>query len=134
MGTTNYTSTFIRVADDCPVEVAEPPPDKKTPTVASLQYALITENPYALTSDDVIFEVHATRKGIPDEDKPAAREEFFSKGQPCLRSSALAKRYGWGIHHDADNHVALVPLGSDEYTTLSDNPSTKQLKAMKSKR
>jgi hypothetical protein len=135
MGTTNYTGTFIQVADDCPVQVAQQPPvGGKAPTVAALQYALISDDPYGLTSDDVLFEVHATRQAIPAGDRAEARAEFFAKDQACLRASPLGKRYGWGIHHDADSHVALVALGSDEYGALAADPTVKQLKAMRSKR
>jgi len=134
MGTTNYTGTFIQVADDCPVETAETPPVGKAPTVAALQHTLIAAHPYELTSDDVLFEVHAIRQGIPDEARTTARAQFFAKDQACLRSSPLGKRYGWGIHHDADGRVALVPLGSDEYRSLAADPSVRQLKAMRSKR
>lgn len=135
MGSTNYTGTFIQVADDCPTGAAgQPPAGDKAPTVAALQYALIAEHPYEFTSDDVLFEVHATRQSIPAAERAEAREVFFAKDQPCLRSSPLGKRYGWGIHHNADSRVALVPLGSDEYQTLAADPAVKQLKAMRSKR
>ncbi|WP_169250785.1 DUF6157 family protein [Brevibacterium sp. 'Marine'] len=135
MGSTNYTGTFIQVADDCPTGAAEQPPvGVKAPTAAALQYALITEHPYQFTSDDVVFEVYATRQGIPTEERAEARQAFFAKDQPCLRSSPLGKRYGWGIHHDADGRVALVPLGSDVYRSLAADPTVKQLKAMRSKR
>ena len=80
------------------------------------------------------FEVYAARRGIPAEERAEARQAFFAKGQPCLRASPLGKRYGWGIHHDDDCRVALVPLGSDEYQTLAADPTVKQLKAMRSKR
>lgn len=135
MGSTNYAGTFIQVADDCPTDAAEQPPvGGRAPTVAALQHALMAEHPYEFTSDDVLFEVYATRQGIPAEERAGAREAFFAKDQPCLRSSPLGKRYGWGIHHDADSRVALVPLGSDEYQALAANPTVKQLKAMRSKR
>lgn len=135
MGSTNYTSTFIQIADDCPVRAAERPPvDGKAPTVAALQHALISAHPYQFTSDDVLFEVYATRHAIPAEARGEAREKFFAKGQACLRSSPLGKRYGWGIHHDAHSRIALVPFGSDEYRSLAADSSVKQLKAMRSKR
>lgn len=135
MGSTNYTGTFIQVADDCPTAAAEQPPvGGKAPTIAALQYALIAEHPYEFTSDDVLFEVYAVRQGISTDERPGARETFFAKGQPCLRSSPLGKRYGWGIHHDADSRVALVPLGSDEYRALAADPTVTQVKAMRSKR
>lgn len=135
MGSTNYIETFIQVAEDCPADRAiEPPAGGKAPTVASLQHALITERPYELTSDDVLFKVHAMRQNIADESRERARAEFLAKSQACLRASPLGKRYGWGIHHDADGRVALVPLGSTDYARLATDPDIKQLKAMRSKR
>lgn len=134
MGTTNYTNTFIQVAEDCPVQLAQEPPAGKAPTVAELQYRLIAEHPYELTSDDILFEVYALRNEIAEEGKPEARAAFFAKGQPCLRSSPLGKRYGWGVHHDAESRVALVPLGTEQYRTLAEDTSVKQTRAMRSKR
>ncbi|WP_210481266.1 DUF6157 family protein [Naasia sp. SYSU D00948] len=135
MSTTNYVDTFIEVAEDCPVTEAEVPPTKGgTKTVAALQHELIAGHPYVFTSDDVIFEVYAERAGIPPEERPAERERFFSKGQPCLRSSPLGKRYGWGTHHDAEGRVAAYPLGSDEYRRLQSDPSLAHTRAMRSRR
>lgn len=135
MGSTNYANTFIQVAEDCPVTQAEvPPPRGNTPTVASLQYDLIAADPYRRTSDDVLFEVYALRQGIPEEEQADARAGFFAKDQACLRSSPLGKRYGWGVHHDADARVALVARESERYQELAADPSLRQLKAMRSKR
>lgn len=135
MGTTNYTDTFIQVAEDCPVLAAEEPPVRgEAPTVAALHYGLIAERPYELTSDDVLFEVYAVRNAVPAEAREEARAAFFAKGQPCLRASPLGKRYGWGIHHDGQSRVALFPLESDWYWALAADPSLKQLRAMRSKR
>jgi hypothetical protein len=136
MHTTNYRNTFIEIADDCPTGAAEIPPHRegKPATIARLHFDLVTDAPYRHTSDDVIFTTHATRAGIPDDDLAAARERFFSKGQACLRASPLAKRYGWGIHHDAEGRVALVPAGSQEYERLAADPHVTHLKAMRSRR
>lgn len=135
MGSTNYANTFIRVAEDCPVSIAEEPPvGGKASTIAALQYQLIAEHPYEFTSDDVLFEVYALRNDISDDAKPAERAAFFAKDQACLRSSPLGKRYGWGVHHDAQSRVALIPLGTDQYQTLTADTSLKQVRAMRSKR
>ena len=135
MGTTNYTGTFIQVAEDCPRAAAEvPQAGSKGPTAASLQYALVAERPYQLTSDDVLFEAYAARQGVSDEDRAASREAFFAKSQACLRASPLGKRYGWGIHHDDQGRIALVPLGSERYRELAADQSLQQLRAMRSKR
>lgn len=135
MGTTNYASTFIQIADDCPVDEAEAPPESaKGPTIVSLQHALIAAHPYEYTSDDVLFETYAVRHAIPTEERDAARAAFFAKDQACLRASPLGKRWGWGIHSDEESRVALVPLGSDEYEEKAGDESLTQLKAMRSKR
>lgn len=135
MHTTNYTSTLIAVAEDCPAQGPEEPPvGAKAPTIAELQYRLLSEHPYELTSDEVLLRVHAIRRGIPDAELEAARADLFAKPQACLRSSPLAKRYGWGLHHDAESRVALVPLGSDRYRELAADPGTAQTRAMRSKR
>lgn len=133
--TTNYRDAFIEVADDCPVTRAqEPPVGKGAPTVARRQFELIAQRPYELTSDDVVFTVHAERSGIPEEDRAAARAEYFSVGRPCLRSSPLGKRYGWGVHADAEGRVALVPVGTPEYDALAADDSLAHTRAMRSKR
>lgn len=135
MHTTNYHDTFIEVAEDCPVSIAEPPPRKEgKATVANIEYDTISAQPYRHTSDDVVFNVYATRNDFADADLTAQRDAFFSKGRPCLRSSALAKRYGWGIHSDAVGRVALVAVESPEYQQLASSATLKHLKAMRSKR
>lgn len=134
MKSTNYYNTFIEVAEDCAVDAAEAPPQRKNKTAATIQYELISAHPYKYTSDDVLFEVFATKNEIPDEERPAARQAFFSKGQPCLRASALTKRYGWGVHSDAEGKIALYPVESDEYARLAEDPELTHLKAMRSRR
>ena len=131
--TTNYIATFIEVAEDCPADDAVEPPLTDAPTIAALHYRLIAEQPYTRTSDDVVFETYALRNGIAVDDT-AAREAYFAKGQPCLRSSPLGKRYGWGIHHDTEGRVALVPRGSAEYAALAADPSVAHTRAMRSRR
>ncbi|GAB3135524.1 hypothetical protein GCM10027057_11510 [Marisediminicola antarctica] len=97
-----------------------PIPAGPVPTVAALTYELITGHPYELTSGDVIFTVMALRRGIPDADRVAARAEFYAAPRACLRSSDLGKRYGWGIHADADGRLALYGVESHEYGRLLD--------------
>ena len=119
MHTTNYFDTFIAVAPDTAATAATEPPQRPTPSVAELTYRMIAEHPYGFTSDDVIFGVWADRRGIAEDERESARAEFFAKGQPCLRSSGLGKRYGWGVHADAEGRVAVVPMDSDEYARLA---------------
>ncbi|WP_392392021.1 DUF6157 family protein [Paenibacillus senegalensis] len=131
----NYYSTFIEVAEDCPVTAAEIPVSKKEKkTVPVLQYELIAHHPYVYTQEDVLFEVFARRNNIPEEQRPLEREKFFSKGQPCLRASSLGKRYGWGIHCDSEGKLALYAVESKEYQLLKQDASLKHIKAMRSSR
>lgn len=136
----DYVNTFIAVAPDSTASAAIAPPERGgKPTVASRTWELIATQPYRHTSGDVIFTVYAERAGILDDDRPAAREEYFSIGRPCLRSSDLGKRYGWGVHADADGRIALYPVGSPEYQALEagDGPTGEPVavtRAMRSKR
>lgn len=132
MHTTNYFNTFIRIAEDCPVSSAEVPPLKKEKSIANLQFEMIGPHPYKYTSDEVIFGIHALRNGLSNT--VHERENFFAKGQACLRASPLSKRYGWGIHSNEDGKVALYPAGSEAYEAMAKDPELKQVLAMRSKR
>jgi hypothetical protein len=134
MHTTNYYNTFIEVAEDCPVTEAEAPRQRAEETVANVHYAMLAGDPYRYTSDDVIFEAHRQKNQISEDAVPAERERFFSKGQACLRSSPLAKRYGWGIHSDSEGKVAICPLGSEEYAIHAKDSALNHLMAMRSRR
>jgi hypothetical protein len=134
MHSTDYTSAFIEVADDCKAETGTIPPEKGERTIARIHYDLISESPYGHTSDDVIFAAFAEKHGIDPGSREEKRREFFSKGQPCLRSSPLGKTYGWGIHFDEQSRVAIFGRGSPEYERYRADPSLAHLKAMKSRR
>lgn len=133
MHTTNYKNTLITVSPDTKALAAAAPPTGKA-SVAELQFAMMHGHDYELTSDEVVFGVFAARKGIGSEERSAARDHFFFKGQPCLRTSPLAKSYGWGIHADAEGRVALVPIGSSRYDALISDGATVKRAAMKTSR
>ena len=112
--TTNYIDTFIKIADDCPVLLAEVPPLKNgLKTIAGMQYEMIRENPYKYTSDDVIFTIYACKNDIIQKELGGEREKFFSKGQACFRSSPLPKRYGWGVHSNSEGKIAIYAMESE---------------------
>ena len=134
MHTTNYRNTFIEVAEDCPVRKAELPPKKDGKiTVANMHFDLIYDHPYRYTSDDVVFSTYALRNAIPKGEWKEAWGQFFSKGQACLRSSPLGKRYGWGIHHDNKGKIAIYPMESPDYAKFAKDKSIEHIKAMRSK-
>lgn len=113
----DYTNTFIAVAPDSSAESGTSPPADTS--VAARTLDLIAGHPYEFTSGDVIFTVWADRRGIPEPDRAQARAEFYATSKACLRSSDLGKRYGWGIHADADARIAVYPVDSTEYAALA---------------
>ncbi len=124
---TNYYNAFLAVAEDCPVKMAEIPPLKEPRSAVRIQYDLLKDSPYQYTSDQIIYESNGARRGIPEE-------EFFSKGQACMRSSALSKRYGWGIHFDEEGKLALYPRESREYQAFEKDETLTQIRGMRSRR
>lgn len=135
MASTNYYNTLIEIAENCPATAGEVPPVRGSKkSVANLQFELLVDQPYELTSDDVLFAVFATRKEIAETDLAEERTRFFAKGQPCFRASPLTKRYGWGIHSNGEGHIALVGVGTEEYQRLVADESVTEIKAMRSTR
>ena len=127
--------TFIEVAEDCPAARAEVPPVRDgRPTKAALEYDLIAGEPYGLTQDEVAFRTRVAMRDIPAAEWPAERERFLSQQKPRLQVSALAKRYGWGIHIDSRGRVGLVAVESAEYRRLAADPSLRHVRAFRSKR
>ncbi|MEZ0447064.1 DUF6157 family protein [Cellulomonas sp. ICMP 17802] len=115
MENVDYTSTFITVAPDTRAVAGVEPVGS---SIAASTFALIAPEPYALRSSDVIFRVWASRHEV---DASSADEwaAFYSTPHACLRSSDLGKRYGWGIHADADGRLAVYAVGSDAYESLA---------------
>ncbi len=133
--TTNYYNTFIEVAEDCPAISGEIPPMKgNEKTIANIQFEMISQNPYKYNSDEILFYCFATKKGLTKNELQTEREIFFSKGQPCFRSSPLTKRYGWGIHSNAKSKIAMYGVETNEYKKLVTDKNLKIVKAMRSKR
>lgn len=123
---TNYRTTLITVAADCAALLSAPP--AKPGTVAGMQYEMLAARPYQLTSDELLRAVEQARKGAD------AAARLFDKPQACLRASPLVKQYGFGLHHDAEARVALVPVESDDYARLLADPEVKKRPGMRSSR
>lgn len=130
--TTNYSNTFIEVADDCPRDISEIPKSKgSNKTVAEMQFELIVKNPYKFTSDDVLFQVFADRNDLTQAEYKEARAQFFSKGQACFRASPLTKQYAFGVHSDKDGKVAIFGRESNEYEQFLKDTTVLKVKAMR---
>jgi hypothetical protein len=129
----NYYDTLIEVADDCPATEGQVPQARSgKQTKAVVAYELLVKHPYRYTEEAIAFGVYAVLHDIPKASWPKEREKFLSKGHPHLRVSALAKRYGWGIHNDAEGKVALIAVESRDYKRLMKDPT--KVKAFRSTR
>lgn len=126
MHTTNCHNTLITVSADCPVSVGTPP--AKPETIAGRQFALLAANPYRLTSDALLLAVENERK------EPVTAQDFFARPHACLRASPLVKKQGYGLHHDPEGRVALVPMESDAYAGLLADPTVSKRPGMRSSR
>ena len=130
--TTDYAETLILVSPDTNATEAKAPANANS--VAGRQYRMMAHAPYAYTSDDVIFTVHADRHGVAPEQRAEARRQFFSRGQGCLRTSPLVRTHGWGVHSDRNCRVALVAMESGEYRALAEDGRVAKVAGMRSKR
>lgn len=134
------TDTFVLVAEDCPARLGTVPPPGATPSRASLEHALLTAAPYALTLEDLIYEVHLRHKALVPEETAggaaALRAALFARPHPCMRASPLPKRYGWGVHHDGAGRLALHGVESGTYRALAEGQAggPALVKAMRNRR
>lgn len=134
-----YQNTFIKVSEDCPVTSAEIPVAKNGRKSAHLlQYEFLTQNPYRFGHEELIWEVYVQQKEIPAEVVAAEgaemKAQLFSKGHPCLRASALVKRYGFGAHYNEAGKIALYALGSPAYDQFLTQENVKVLPGMRSRK
>ncbi len=115
---------IVLVAEDCAAGAAVPPSAGRSgPTVAQVQYELLSAEPFRWTEDDVLFESWWRRQdaaaSASDDEKEQARAEYLARPRPCLRASPLPMRYGWGLVFDEGDRVALCPVESPEYRALA---------------
>lgn len=129
MHSTNDFNTFIAVSPDSGAAEGRMP--AKEGSIARLQFDLLRSRPYAMTSDDLLFEIHCRRNGIPESRREAARAAFFAKPLACLRASPLVKQIGWGLHHDEAGRIALYGVETERYRELTARPGLKVVAGMR---
>ncbi|MDF2066849.1 DUF6157 family protein [Bacillus sp. Cr_A10] len=131
----SYKNTFILISEDSPVESAIIPMSRKEkPTIASIEYELIYNNPYKYTQDDVQFQTYVIKNEIESDQLDELREQFFSKPKACFRASPLVKKYGWGIHYNEEGKVSIYEMNSRPYHQFLHSDETTILKGMRFKR
>ncbi|MGM7724693.1 DUF6157 family protein [Metabacillus sp. Hm71] len=131
----SYKNTFITVSEDSTVTSAiVPVPRNNKPTIASIQYDLIKNNPYKYTQEDVQFKTYLIKEQIESNNLNELREQYFTKPKACFRASPLVKKYGWGIHYDDHGKIALFDVNSETYNQFLNLDNITLLKGMRSKR
>ncbi len=133
-----YKDTFIQIAPDSTASEGTIPADNRAKkTIHLIQYELLSEKPYHYTHEDLVFAVHVLRQNISDEvlaaEGEALRANFLQKEHPCLRASALTKKYGWGAHYNSEGKIAIYPVESEAYARISAE-AAENLFAMRSSR
>lgn len=96
------------------------PRSERDPTPARVVlYDLVSRNPYKFTPEDLTFELHVRKPGPGRAEVHRRRAELWAglsaRSHPCLRACVPAKRFGWGLHVNADGKVALYGRESAEY-------------------
>jgi hypothetical protein len=130
-----YRNTLITISEDSPLTSAiVPAPRNEKPTIASIEYDLIKNNPYEFTQEDVQFKTYLIKNQIESTNESELREQFFSKPKACFRASPLVKKYGWGFHYDDQGKVSLVDVNSETYDQFLQLEGITKLKGMRSKR
>jgi hypothetical protein len=134
-----YTDTFIRIAPGCPAGSGIIPIARgKNVPFCITEYELLSKHPYVYTKEELIIEAHLQRKTITKAELEAGGESLAAKLQrrnPCMRTSALPKKYGWGFHFDSQGKLALYAVDSKEYQQFIHPDSGLQvLSALRSKR
>ncbi|WP_314068205.1 DUF6157 family protein [uncultured Vagococcus sp.] len=118
----SYTNTFIVVSEDTKAEKGLVPPTKATPTIAQLQFEMISRAPYTYTQADLDFACYVKKKGLvffDEAQRQAEWQQFFAKPRACLRTSPLVKTYGWGIHYDKEGKLMIYGRETPDYQQLS---------------
>ncbi|CAN5818344.1 DUF6157 family protein [soil metagenome] len=132
----DYFSTFIAVSPDTSARAGTVPAERGGNTsIAMLEYELIAPQPYVLRQSEVLFAVHVWRRNIPaadvDTKRPELWQALFSKPLACMRTSPLAKIYGWGLHFDEGGKVALVGMETATYGRLRADTALHQKVALR---
>ncbi len=135
----NPVNQFIEIAPDCELKRAIAPQKRSgKPTIATIEYDLLSSHPYRFNLEELKFEVEVRRKEIPEAELRVERQTlwdaFFSRPHACMRASPLTKKYGWGAHYDEQGRIAICPVESDEYQRFVHDRSIKKFYAMRNKR
>lgn len=135
----NPVAQFIEIAPDSTLKTAMVPQERNgKPTIASIEYQLLTQQPYYYTLSELKFTTWTIHKQLPPAELKANRQQlrdaFFAKSYACMRASPLTRKYGWGAHYDEQGRIAIYAVESREYKNFVQDKNMKKYPAMRSKR
>lgn len=133
----NPLNQFIEIAPDCELKAAIVPQEKNgKPSIATIEYELLTGKPYHYTLEELKFATHVNHKQIPPGEVKARRpqlwDEYFAKPCACMRASPLTKQYGWGAHYDGQGRIAIYPVEGKDYQRFVKDKRIRKFFAMRS--
>jgi hypothetical protein len=115
---------LIEVATDSPAKRSEEPPDSSPEKrVDRIEYEVLAENPYKFTEREFYYEVNVVRRKRSD----------LKIESRSIKRLPLVKKYGWGIHRNADGKLALVACESSRYKELLADPLVKKTRAYRNR-
>lgn len=81
----SYKNTLITISEDSKAVAAVVPSLRNgKPTIASIEYDLIKNNPYKYTQEDVQFKTYLIKNQIEEENVDELREQFFQNQKHAL--------------------------------------------------
>ena len=108
---------LITISEDSPTDRSIAPENKRT--ISYIKYDLLISNPYTYSEREFFQEVHFVRRG-----KTHLKIENYN-----LKRMALVKKYGWGVHVDLNEKIAIIPCESPRYNQLLNDKSVMKMRA-----
>ena len=116
----DLVNTLITVAESSSKTSEVPVSKTGKKTVTTTLFKVLKENPYQFKQYDVFFEVHIKQL----KNSKALKLETYK-----LQRSNLCALLGWGIYGNDGGKLVLVPVESEKYTELMNNPNIQKKKA-----
>jgi len=116
----DLVNTLITVAESSSKTSEIPVSKTGKKTVTTTLFKVLKENPYQFKQYDLFYEVHINQL----KNSKALKLETYK-----LQRSNLCALLGWGIYGNDGGKLVLVPVESEKYTELMNNPNIRKKKA-----
>jgi hypothetical protein len=110
---------LITVSEDYPSKKSKQP--LREGTAIKLLHDVLEANPYKYTEREYFHHVHHVLRKRTD----------LKIDEYKIRRSDLVKKYGYGIHTNAEGKIAMVPCESTKYKMLLEDESIAKVQGYK---